>query len=142
MQATKDQQYWIAMDWDNDDDEIKDMKFCVVFAFAAVAVVAASGADVKSGSRSNLSVGFIGPQDRLLRSSRFSRMATDPSWLHFYSLFAPSGTRINAVRATQVGSQSPTVQISRGGVGFEFVSFEFRNAPGRGLTYDLEIWGR
>nr|XP_004925332.1 uncharacterized protein LOC101739166 [Bombyx mori] len=116
----------------------------ILFVLAVTAVVSANEeANVKSSRRSELNLGFISFQDRLLLRRYVTRTSSSTSWSYFFWHQEPFGTRITAIRARESGiSQSPTVRVFSGGVGFNTVNIEFRNAPGRGYRYQLEIWGR
>ncbi|XP_004925334.1 uncharacterized protein LOC101739447 [Bombyx mori] len=120
------------------------MKSTLLLLLVVVAAVSAvEKEDFDSFRRSTLNLGVIGNQDRLLRSENFVRASMVSSWAHPLTLFAPTGTRINAIRAREVGaSQSGSIRLTHGGLGSTFAAFDITNAAGRGLNYRVEIWGR
>ncbi|NP_001139709.1 uncharacterized protein LOC100272181 precursor [Bombyx mori] len=120
------------------------MKFTLLFVLVIVTAVAADEeAGVRSNGRPDLVIGTITSQDSLIRSFRFNRPASPSSQSHFHRIAMAAGVRISAITAREVGqTQNPTIRVAGGGIGFNNVNLEARNARGRGFSYNVQIWGR
>ncbi|XP_041972829.1 uncharacterized protein LOC121728543 isoform X2 [Aricia agestis] len=118
------------------------MKLIVTLLLLSAAVVSFAAVAKAPAARANLSIGSIGPRDRLLHRSYPYREGR-PYTIQYEDIVyrGNATTYITAVQATEIGGAYSTAWILAGGVGHSNVTVRVQSAAGYGYYYVVDVWG-
>ncbi|XP_041972676.1 uncharacterized protein LOC121728543 isoform X1 [Aricia agestis] len=120
------------------------MKLIVTLLLLSAAVVSFAAVAKAPAARANLSIGSIGPRDRLLHRGYLYRQGVPNSIQYQDYMYRGNATnRISAIRAFEVGyTQYASPWLIQGGLGYNYATIRVQSARGWGYYYSIEIYGQ